>query len=127
MAHGGEAGEIPVKGDDFAIVLNRDGPDDRIWHEVSQRVAVVANLAQDGEVARTRADEEMVRLGAGCGKEGKGVGAGSGHLEDASVGRQPEERCPHGHRDGEGVSTGQQPVEPWADDVVLWMVAAMGG
>jgi hypothetical protein len=68
-----EAGEVAVEGDDLAAVLCGDGCDHRVRDEVAERVRLVAEAAQEGEVAGSGRDGEVQGLCTGGVDELEGV------------------------------------------------------
>ncbi len=65
MADRGEAGEVSIEGGHLATVFERDGGDDGVGHQVSQRISLLAEPTQHRKVAPPGPDEKVVRLTTG--------------------------------------------------------------
>jgi hypothetical protein len=126
MLHGREAREVAVERDDFTGVLRGDRREDCIGDEIAGCIGFLAESPQQREMPRSGTDGEMRGLGAHGVDEGERFGAGRGHLEDPSVGGQPQERAPHDRWDREALLSRQYRVEPASHGLVVRMVAAMG-
>jgi len=91
VAYRREPGEIPIKGDDFAAVLQGDCRDDRIGNQIPHGVGFLAALLEQGEVSFTGLNVQVVGLGTGGFEELERVSQWCGDREDPSVGGEPEE------------------------------------
>ena len=111
MAYRCESGEVPVERDDLAAVLQGHRRDDRIGNQVPHCVSFLTAPLEQGEMALTWKDWQVMGLGAGGLEERKRIGQRGGDREDPSVGGETEERCPHGHRHRELILTSKKIIE----------------
>ena len=78
-----KAREVPVEAGDHAAVLERDRGDHGVGKEISCRVGLFADPAQQREMARAGGEQQVVGLRAHAVQEREGLGQGCRGVEDA--------------------------------------------
>ena len=126
MAHRTEPGEITVEGGHLASVLEGDGTEHGVGNQVARCVRLGAESAQQGQMTRPGAGEQVMRLRANRVHKRERRRSRGGNREDPTIRRESQERPPHQRGDGERLIAGEQRIEPSPHRHVLRMVVAMG-
>jgi len=127
VADRGKAREIAVERDQVAAVLQRDGSEHRIGHEVPYGVRLFAELAEECEVSSPGRDRDVERLRAGGLHELKRVRSRSRYREDPAVGSDAQEGVPHECGYAEGLVALECPIEPGTNRRVQRMIVSVRG
>ena len=119
----GKPGVVAVFGDPFATVLNRQGGEPGVLHQVGRGVHAFADAAKDSPVPRPRLDDPAIRLIYQCGCKCQYGTEAIRTYERLRIRGNPNHGRKNLRRHGVWLSAVDDPLEPGPIDSMQFRVA----